>query len=83
MFSILVDKVTSEQPLNSTVSLQSDKYVTDKTKLGKEGENSVNNLNLTFSGKCIVTLNTVESKDALALHSRNFYFLQRLGFLVG
>lgn len=40
-------------------------------------------MKLAFSGKCIVTLNSVESKVALTKNTKNLHFLQKMGYQLG
>jgi hypothetical protein len=40
-------------------------------------------MKLKFSGKCIATLNSNASKEALTEQTRNLFFLQKLGHQLG
>lgn len=78
MFKLLIERITNEQPIDPQLqaSAQADQPI-------PEGDSRTQGLKLSFSGKCIVTLNSKESKEALTEQARNLYFLQRLGYQVG
>lgn len=79
MFKLMIDRITNEQPIDPQASIQ--KKI--KEPVANQNEMKTEGLKLTFAGKCIITLNSKESKEALTEQTRNLYFLQRLGYLVG